>query len=204
MEVRLARGDEVPQLAAMLARAFHNDPVTAWFMPNESRRPKYARRFFAWQLHRLLGQEQVYVAGGHTPPEAEGPCTGAAVWALPGQWRESNWQALRLFVALVPALASHLPAATRGVERVEKRHPAEPHLYLAVLGTDPPAQGRGVATAVLGPGLELCDREGLPAYLESSKESNVGFYARFGFRVTEEVRMPGDGPTVWLMWREPA
>jgi ribosomal protein S18 acetylase RimI-like enzyme len=195
MEVRPARGDEVPQLAAMLARAFHDDPVTAWFMPNAARRPKYAARFFGWQLHRLLGQEQVHVADDRS---------AVAIWALPGQWRESNWQALRLFVALVPALMTHLPAAARGVERVEQRHPPEPHLYLAVLGTDPPAQGRGLGSAVLRPGLELCDREGLPAYLESSKESNVGFYSRFGFRVTEEVRMPGDGPKVWLMWRDPA
>src|SRR5436190_4472801 len=193
MEVRPARGDEVPQLAAMLARAFHDDPVTAWFMRNESRRPKYAARFFGWQLHRLLGQGQVHVAKGGT---------AAAIGALPGQWRESNWQALRLFVSLVPALLTHLPVAARGVEQVEKRHPPEPHLYLAVLGTDPPAQGRGLGSAVLRPGLELCDREGLPAYLESSKESNVAFYARFGFRVTEEVRMPGDGPSVWLMWRD--
>src|SRR3954447_19572749 len=195
MEVRLARGDEVPQLAAMLARAFHDDPVTAWFMRSERRRPKYAARFFGWQLHRLMGQGQVYAADDRS---------AAALWALPGQWRESNWQALRLFVALVPALGGHLPVAARGVERVEKRHPVEPHLSLAVLDTDPPAQGRGVGSALLRPGLELCDREGLPAYLESSKESNVAFYGRFGFRVTEEVRMPGDGPTVWLMWRDPA
>jgi ribosomal protein S18 acetylase RimI-like enzyme len=195
MEVRPARGDEVPQLAAMLARAFQDDPVTAWFMRSESRRPRYATRFFAWQLHRLLGQEQVHVAGDRA---------AAAIWALPGQWRESNWQALRLFVSLVPALFTHLPAAARGVDQVEKRHPSEPHLYLAVLGTDPTVQGRGLGTAALRPGLELCDREGLPAYLESSKESNVGFYARFGFRVTDEVRMPGDGPTVWLMWRDPS
>jgi ribosomal protein S18 acetylase RimI-like enzyme len=195
MEVRPARGDEVPQLAAMLARAFHDDPVMAWFLRSERRRPKYAERFFAWQLHRLLGQEQVHAA-------ADG--SSAALWALPGQWRESTWQALRLFVALIPALAGHLPSAARGVDRVEKRHPPEPHLYLAVLGTDPPAQGRGIGSALLRPGLELCDREGLPAYLESSKESNVAFYGRFGFRVTEEVRMPGDGPMVWLMWRDPA
>ena len=102
MEVRPARGDEVPQLAAMLARAFHDDPVTAWFMRNEARRPRYAARFFAWQLHRLLGQEQVHVASDRS---------GAAVWALPGQWRESNWQALRLFVSLVPALFRHLPVS---------------------------------------------------------------------------------------------
>jgi ribosomal protein S18 acetylase RimI-like enzyme len=194
MEVRPARGDEVPQLAAMLARAFHDDPVTAWFIRNDDRRPKYAQRFFAWQLHRLLGQEQVHVAAD---------ASGAALWALPGRWRESTWQALRLFVTLVPALGSHLSSAARGVEQVERRHPPDPHLYLAVLGTDPPAQGRGIGSALLRPGLELCDREGLPAYLESSKERNVAFYTRFGFRVTEQVRMPGDGPSVWLMWRDP-
>jgi ribosomal protein S18 acetylase RimI-like enzyme len=195
MEVRTARGDEIPQLAAMLARAFHDDPVTAWFLRDDERRPKYAARFFAWQLHRLLGQEQV-----HTSDEL----SGAAVWALPGRWRESTWQALRLFVSLLPALGTHIPVAARGIERVEKRHPEDPHLYLAVLGTDPAAQGQGVGSALLRPGLDLCDREGLPAYLESSKESNLAFYARFGFRVTEEIPMPGEGPKVWLMWRGPA
>ena len=71
-------------------------------------------------------------------------------------------------------------------------------------GTDPPAQGRGIGSALLAPGLELCDRDGLPAYLESSKERNVAFYSRFGFRVTDEVQMPGGGPKVWLMWRDPS
>jgi hypothetical protein len=47
----------------------------------------------------------------------------------------------------------------------------------------------------------LVDRDGVGAYLESSKESNVDYYARFGFRVTEEVRLPR-GPRVWLMWRD--
>jgi ribosomal protein S18 acetylase RimI-like enzyme len=195
MEVRPARGEEIPQLAEMLARAFQDDPVTAWFLRSDAKRPKYARRFFAWQLHRLLDQEHVFTNGDGN---------GAALWALPGRWRESSWQALRLFVSLVPALGSHIPVAARGIERVEKRHPEDPHLYLAVLGTDPSAQGRGIGSTLMRPGLELCDREGLPAYLESSKESNLAFYARFGFRVTEEVRMPGEGPSVWLMWRDPS
>jgi hypothetical protein len=42
---------------------------------------------------------------------------------------------------------------------------------------------------------------GVGAYLESSKQSNVDYYARFGFRVTREVRLPR-GPRMWLMWRD--
>ena len=50
--------------------------------------------------------------------------------------------------------------------------------------------------------LERCDREGIPAYLESSKEKNVPFYRRHGFEVTREIQLP-NGPMLWAMWRQP-
>jgi hypothetical protein len=55
---------------------------------------------------------------------------------------------------------------------------------------------------VLQPVLEQCDADGIAAYLESSKERNIDFYARHGFRVTGELHLPR-GPTMWLMWRDP-
>jgi GNAT superfamily N-acetyltransferase len=73
---------------------------------------------------------------------------------------------------------------------------------LAVLGTEPDGQGKGKGSAVLAPVLAQCDRDGEGAYLESSKERNVPFYERHGFRVTEELTVK-DGPTLWLMWRDP-
>ncbi|MHB1538359.1 MAG: GNAT family N-acetyltransferase [Solirubrobacteraceae bacterium] len=74
--------------------------------------------------------------------------------------------------------------------------------YLAVLGTDPESQGRGLGSGALTPVLRGCDADGVCAYLESSKERNIDFYARHGFRVRRELQLPR-GPKLWAMWREP-
>ena len=107
-----------------------------------------------------------------------------------------------MLLPMLPVLLPRIVRSARAVREIERRHPAEPHLYLSVLGTDPERQGGGIGSALLAPVLERCDAGGVAAYLESSKESNVGFYARHGFEVTERMELP-DGPPLWLMWRDP-
>jgi hypothetical protein len=46
------------------------------------------------------------------------------------------------------------------------------------------------------------DRVGLPVYLETMTERNLGFYRRQGFEVVIETDLP-DGPRCWLMRRPP-
>lgn len=195
IEVRAAAPADVDLLAAMLARAFDDDPVLRFMLAVHRRRNVYARRFFAWQLRRLLPGEQVHLA-------QEG--RAAAIWALPNDWRESPREGLSLALAMLPAVARHLPRVSASIVMLERKHPRAPHMYLSVLGCEPEAQGRGFGSAAIAPGLAFADAEGLPAFLESSKERNLDFYARFGFRVLEELRLPGGGPAVWPMWREPA
>jgi hypothetical protein len=48
--------------------------------------------------------------------------------------------------------------------------------------------------------LERCDRDRIPAYLESSKAANIPFYNKHGFEVAGELKVPG-GPTLWPMVR---
>ena len=86
---------------------------------------------------------------------------------------------------------------------IEKRHPHEPHWYLQAIGTDPARQGKGYGGVVMRRQLAFADAAGMPAYLESSKETNIPIYKSFGFEVTGEIKLPG-GPTLWPMWRAAA
>lgn len=190
--VRRAVPADYGPMARTLARAFYDDPVTTYFYGNDRRRLRQAERFFRIRLRQLQPQDEIHTTADHA---------GAALWALPDRWREDLRQAL-MIVPLLPALMPHVVRASRAVREIERRHPTEPHYYLSVLGTDPEQQGRGIGSALIAPVIAQCDATGQAAYLESSKESNVAFYERHGFAVTERMELPG-GPPLWLMWRAP-
>src|SRR3954453_22543551 len=192
VSVRAARAEDFGELAAMLARAFYDDPVTAWFYPDAERRLRHGRRFFEIRLRQLAGHGLIF-----TDEER----AGAALWAPPGHWREDFRQSLRM-LPMLPVLLPNLARSTRAVREIERRHPVAPHYYLSVVGIDPRKQGGGVGSALLAPMLDLWDETGAAAYLESSKESNLPFYARHGFAVKERIELP-EGPPLWLMWRDP-
>jgi GNAT superfamily N-acetyltransferase len=193
MSLPLVTPTDCEHLARVLTRAFYDDPVVEWVY-RERRREHGAGRFFDWSLRRLIPQDVSWTTDGRE---------GAALWALPDRWRETPGELLRLLAGTATAVGLRAPTVLRGLDKVEKAHPHERHLYLAVLGVEPSRQGEGLGSRLLQPGLELCDREGIPAFLETAKERNVTFYSRHGFRVTEEIRLP-KGPPVWLMWRDPA
>jgi GNAT superfamily N-acetyltransferase len=179
----------------MLARAFLDDPVAAWaFRPPQVRR-RALERFQATRVRQLL-------AGGEVWTTDDLAC--AALWGAPGRWRSTPREEAQIARSFLhPRLIARLPLTAVGWQLLEHRHPSVPqHWYLAVLGTDPAAQGRGLGSTLLSAMLAQCDRDGVAAYLESSKERNIDFYARHGFRVTGEFRLLR-GPTVWPMWRDP-
>jgi len=195
--VLAAQPADFDQLADVLTRAFLDDPVIGWFFPEESERPRRLRRYFREIVLDVGLSETTEVS----TTEDRG---AVAVWAPPDQWRVSVGRQLRLLPRYV-AIASirWAPSRLLAFNQIESHHPkGPPHWYLPTLGTDPGRQGRGLGSALLGAGLARCDADGLPAYLESSKEANVPFYERHGFEVTETFDLP-DGPRLWLMWRDP-
>jgi GNAT superfamily N-acetyltransferase len=193
-EPRRAAVDEVPALAEMVARAFYDDPVWTWMFPDDRRRLGQARRFFSVRARQIVPQGETYTTAEHA---------GIAAWSAPPDgWRLPLGEAAAQLLRLAPVFGRRLPTVLSGLQQIEEGHPHEPHFYLSVLGTEPRMRGRGIGSALMAPVLAQCDRDEIPAFLETTRERNVDFYARHGFQVTREIVLPR-GPRMWLMWREP-
>ncbi|HZP30716.1 MAG TPA: GNAT family N-acetyltransferase [Acidimicrobiia bacterium] len=196
-EVRAATEDEAPALGAVLSRAFLDDPGFAWAAPHDGRRQRLGPRYFE------LLMRHVYLPKGETHTTGDG--RAVALWAPPDRWKVPARRLLPLLPVMARACGATLPRTMRMLglmERLHEQH-VEPHYYLAFVGTDPPAQGQGLGSALLAHVLHRCDVDGVPAYLEASSPANRSLYHRHGFEVVDELRWPGGGPPFWPMWREP-
>lgn len=194
--VRKATEDELPRVAAALAEAFYDDPQFMWIVPDDKRRLDILERAFLLFLRKIwFRQDECYTTDG---------VVGACVWERPGEWKIGVLPQLRMAPAMIAIFGRYTPRMVRAITAVESNHPTELHYYLPFVGVVNDWQGRGIGAALMGPILERCNRDRMPAYLEASTPRNRALYERHGFVVTEEFHLGKDSPPIWRMWREPA
>lgn len=191
--VRDARPEERLRLAAVLSRAFRDDPVHRWILPSEADWSRGSAPLFALLIGHWMRHGRVLTAE---------PLAGAAVWAPPGRTHGSLLERLWLALRTSWWMGRRSLQVQEGFARMERARPYEPHWHLSVVGTVAERRGQGLGSALLEPVLRECDADGVTAHLECSKAENVPFYERNGFRVVEELELPR-GPRVWPMRRDP-
>jgi GNAT superfamily N-acetyltransferase len=197
-EVRFVRKPDVRELAGVLGRAFYDDPVTMWMVPNNNARAKgLPRAFAAMTRHHFLA------GGGAEVACQDGVIGGVALWDPPGRWKTTRREEWLMKPGFLLAFRSQARNSERLMELMKEKHPEDPHWYLMLLGSDPTVRGAGFGRALMESRLNRCDAEGVPAYLENSNPKNEAYYMRFGFEVTGEIKLPDGGPTLWPMWRNP-
>ena len=190
------------RIAAIWADAFERDPLMEWLFPDGATRRASLTRWWDFTLDHLLPGAELHGT------RADG-CV--AYWQPPRRERarsvpdedRSGRDAHAEFAAMMTELVGEqAPARMESLGRIHQNRLAEPHWYLAVLGTSTDQRSKGLGGRVLAPMLERCDRTGLLAYLESSNPANVGFYRRHGFETSGELLL-GGAVLVTLMTREP-
>ncbi|MEU2999970.1 GNAT family N-acetyltransferase [Streptomyces sp. NPDC006995] len=190
--VRPITDADVPASVDTLARAFAGYPFTRHVISAEGHEDR-VRRFQEICLTRIgMVYGRVWVADDGR---------AVAVWATPG---EDPSPAFAEVGPVLGELSGDRQAAYASAEvAVAPYRPQEPAWFLNTVAVSPDAQGKGLGSAVLVPGIEEAGRAGYPAFLETSSERNVRFYERLGFRVTAAVALPDGGPHTWCMRKDP-
>ncbi|MEM0927780.1 MAG: GNAT family N-acetyltransferase [Pseudomonadota bacterium] len=182
---------DTDQVTRVVARAFADDPVTLWVFGGPE----------TFQKALTVLMKDIYLPRGFVTM-VEGKA--ASMWLRPGASNELSLLALlRLIASSVPR-AGFRPTlrALKAASRMDALKPKDPFLYLFAIGVDPSAQGQGLGSLLIKDGLREADSQGVPAYLESSKEENIPLYRRHGFEVVKEIQLAAGSPNVWTMLRE--
>jgi len=183
-----ASSDRVADLAALLGRAFTDDPMLVW--PFGADRTDLITDFFRAFDEQIADLGWLWEVG---------PGLGVAAWIPPGSDQ--------VMMDIDRSMRSTLEAAEARHEEmwewIADNFPSEPFWYLDHLAVDAEHRGAGLGVALIRHGLDLADRDGVPAFLETGRPGNVPYYERRGFRTYLHEDAPGGGPHIWFMRHDP-
>ena len=125
-------------VARAMARAFFDDPLQVWAL-----RDPATRLSILEQVFELLSRYSS-VPRGESYTDATLAC--AAFWVPPGPF-ELDRAAAEAMAPMLDLLGDANERFRAAEDTMRAHRPEEPHFYLQGLGTDPPRQGEGLATA---------------------------------------------------------
>lgn len=199
-EIERLAEDNAERAGATLAKAFFNDPLAVYMLPD----PDERRTLLPWHFATLARYGalfgEAYTTGGGA--------RGVAVWLPPGEAEMTPQRIAAAGMDEAPVVLG-VDAWERfmGVmEFLEGLHAADmpgEHWYLAVIGVDPEAAGTGLGSALLQPVLDAADKQGLSCYLETAEADNQAFYEKHGFAAVRQGAEPTSGLDYWTFRREP-
>jgi ribosomal protein S18 acetylase RimI-like enzyme len=191
--------DHVTKASEAMARAFFDDPLQQYFLPDEHARLTLGAPFFAAMLRygHLFGQTYTNASAG-----------GAAVWLPPGETDMTDERVAASGMADASQLIGdeafgRFAGVMEFLEPLHKRDVPPEHWYLAVIGVDTALHGQGIGCSLMQPVLAKADEQGLPCYLETANAANVEFYRRRGFDVQVEAVDPTSNLRLWTFRRDP-
>ena len=198
-EITHLREADLPAVADALSRAFQNDPLQVYTLPDPAERALLSPPLFAAALRYglLFGEVLTNV----------GPPAGAAIWLGPDAWKITPERAGaagfdRLPDEMGTDAADRFFSALSVAEQYHHTAMPPKHWYVMVVGVAPEAQGTGLGRALLQPFIDRAAAAGLPCYLETANQSNISFYERLGFSRIAELTEPRSGLRFWTFRRD--
>ncbi|KAH7037914.1 acyl-CoA N-acyltransferase [Microdochium trichocladiopsis] len=213
----MAEGD-IPGSVAAIQAAFAEDPYTHWMFDmskyNAQRnaaslgvRCRWGMRNGLFHVAKEQGSDEVLGVAMWLKPQ---PANQPATWY---DWFEDwrlwfNQLGMNLYYGRGGLNVKRYYIWKQAQETAHSSVWTDPrgYYFLNIMVVSPKAQGKGIGRAMMKYVTDRADLEGMPCYLESSRDvPNMEIYGRFGFRFAKELLCDDDGTAIKLytMVRDP-
>ncbi|MDX2229790.1 MAG: GNAT family N-acetyltransferase [Leptolyngbyaceae cyanobacterium bins.349] len=187
--------EKIQSVAAILARAFVDDPMFEFIFPDDTTRLQTLMAFFRPFVADGINRGKVLLASAN-----QGVCIWypAEVCVFDDEFEAVINQAIAIstcFGGTESGLrCEHL------ANQVGAYEPSDPRCEVLWIALLPEARGQGLGGHLLQPALDTADAQGLGSYLVSSNVRNHSFYERHGFRKRDVIQI-SPGYFMTGMWR---
>lgn len=191
--------EQIDRLAEIAADAYQDYPLHNWFIGG-----KYdhvaSKKLMEISLKTMKLDSVVYA-------DSEA-LNGFAVWLPLGFTGNKTGPfllhgGLGLIAHCGPGIIGRLLTYETHAMKLKEKYTGHVDWYLYNLSISKKAQGKGLATKLLRPMLDFCDRENIVCYLETNKQINVSLYEHFGFHLAEQGMIPKSNVMHYAMCRQP-
>lgn len=160
MKISNATNADRQKAMQTILTGFSDDPFVRWFWPKASNYVNCCPAFDAF------GGAAIDLGSAYCTPDEE------------------------RFIGFLEETAdkNSLEEGCRVFESMDTYHPTESCWDLPLIGVDPIPQGISIGAALMNHSLQRCDREQLPAYLESTNPKNIPLSERHGFEVMGQIK----------------
>lgn len=190
---------DLDRLALIAADAYKDYPLHNWF--TKGKYDEKASKLIMQISLRTMTEDAVIYADSEE-------MNGFAVWLPLGFTGSKTFPflfngGLKLIFHSGLGIIGRLLTYEKYAMELKKEFTDNVDWYLYNLSIKKQAQGKGIASKLMRPMLEFCDKENMVSYLETNKESNVGLYNHYGFDLVKEEKIPKSDVTHYAMVRQP-
>jgi len=188
---------EIKTAARVFVRAMNTDPLLGYFFPDHKIRFQKLMLLYTYILKIQFDNVS------KTSPKIE----GLIIWEKPFEHHSSiSIKNIVLGLNLVfklgfGSLIKMVKYYTWAV-KIRNRYIDDPYWYLDVIVVDPLYQGRGFASTLIRPILEIAGKKKEKIYLETQNKDNITIYQKYGFRLVQRFVISGTNLDHFVMIKE--
>ncbi|MFX1363960.1 MAG: GNAT family N-acetyltransferase [Promethearchaeota archaeon] len=191
-QIKQLNEDQIEDASKVLARAFQDDPLFIYCIPDPIERETKIATHCEWLILLGILSGEVYI----TSNDIE----GVIIWHphgikeyiinKPSKEIKQRMRKVRRELFSDALYTERMSIFEEIANSFQIKYVNFPHWYLAFIGVNPIHQGMGYGSELIKIKLAYIDEQNLPCYLHTENEKNVKFYEHFGFELFGKNKIP--------------